>query len=384
MSRNPVNETSRRRCVQDPRSRSPLTGSWHLHRRATRATALTWGSTAPEIQPNRNERERYHLDDDRRLLLRLDDQCDLTLHYVTVDSPDHSRFLLCNNCVSQTAAVQCHDQGLSLCQTCFSNANDASRILLCNVSNNNSGYSFSPLFDLDSSSSSSSSSFIDPNWGSPFVPLPPNYGDSSSSFGIFQNFDNYTKNSSDRQVQKLQPDYLDIPKDSSCSGFDSYETKEIENICLSNFYDYKALFDLKECFTGDELILTDQIIINKITKHNADTKAEVLPSLSSVMSSVTHKDYNTEALADASCEDYKKNQMICAKAKEEINSNVEIFPKAFTQLDCGPSQLILTDVHDMSLWDDQTPASRAYDPQARLEALKRYFGKKEKRKYELL
>ncbi|KAH0876666.1 hypothetical protein HID58_064060 [Brassica napus] len=74
MSRNPVNETSRRRCVQDPRSRSPLTGSWHLHRRATRATALTWGSTAPEIQPNRNERERYHLDDDRRLLLRLDDQ----------------------------------------------------------------------------------------------------------------------------------------------------------------------------------------------------------------------------------------------------------------------------------------------------------------------
>lgn len=102
------------------------------------------------------------------------------------------------------------------------------------------------------------------------------------------------------------------------------------------------------------------------------------------MSSVTHKDYNTEALADASCEDYKKNQMICAKAKEEINSNVEIFPNAFTQLDCGPLQLTLTDVHDMSLWDDQTPASRAYDPQARLEALKRYFGKKEKRKYELL
>lgn len=139
-------------------------------------------------------------------------QCDLTLHYVTVDSPDHSRFLLCNNCVSQTAAVQCHDQGLSLCQTCFSNANDASRILLFKVSNNNSGYSFSPLFDLDSSSSSSSSPFIDPNWGSPFVPLPPNYGDSSSSYGIFQNFYNYTKNSSDHQVQKLQPDYLDIPK----------------------------------------------------------------------------------------------------------------------------------------------------------------------------
>ncbi|KAH0923594.1 hypothetical protein HID58_023612 [Brassica napus] len=36
--------------------------------------ALTWGSTAPEIQPNRNERERYHLDDDGRFLLRLDDQ----------------------------------------------------------------------------------------------------------------------------------------------------------------------------------------------------------------------------------------------------------------------------------------------------------------------
>ncbi|KAF2559406.1 hypothetical protein F2Q68_00013297 [Brassica cretica] len=52
----------------------PLTGSWHLHRRTTRATALTWGSTAPEIQPKHNERERYHLDDDGRLLLRLDDQ----------------------------------------------------------------------------------------------------------------------------------------------------------------------------------------------------------------------------------------------------------------------------------------------------------------------
>ncbi|CAF2312700.1 unnamed protein product [Brassica rapa subsp. narinosa] len=180
----------------------------------------------------------------------------------------------------------------------------------------------------------------------------------------------------------LQPDYLDIPKDSSCSGFDSYKTKEIENICLSNFDDYKALFDLKECFTADELILTDQLIDRIITKHNADTKAEkVIPSLSSVMSSVTHKDYNTEALANASCEDYKKNQMICAKAKDEINNNVEIFPNALTQLDRGPSQLILTDIHDMSLWDDQTPASRAYDPQARLEALKRYFAKKEKHKF---
>ncbi|KAH0896601.1 hypothetical protein HID58_046169 [Brassica napus] len=36
--------------------------------------ALTWGSTTPEIQPNRNERERYHLDDDGRFLLHLDDQ----------------------------------------------------------------------------------------------------------------------------------------------------------------------------------------------------------------------------------------------------------------------------------------------------------------------
>ncbi|XP_048599405.1 zinc finger protein HD1-like [Brassica napus] len=171
-------------------------------------------------------------------------------------------------------------------------------------------------------------------------------------------------------------------QDSSCSGFDSYKTKEIENICLSNFDDYKALFDLKECFTADELILTDQLIDRIITKHNADTKAEkVIPSLSSVMSSVTHKDYNTEALANASCEDYKKNQMICAKAKDEINNNVEIFPNALTQLDRGPSQLILTDIHDMSLWDDQTPASRAYDPQARLEALKRYFAKKEKHKF---
>ncbi|XP_018487844.1 putative zinc finger protein CONSTANS-LIKE 11 isoform X2 [Raphanus sativus] len=307
-------------------------------------------------------------------------QCDLTLHYVTVDSPDHSRFLLCNNCTSQTATVQCHDQGLSLCQKCFSNANDASRILLCNVSSNNSGYSFSPLFDIDSSSSSSSSSFIDLDWVSPFVPLPLSYGDSSSSIGIFQNFDNYTKNSIDHRVQKLQPDYLDVPKDSSCSGFDCYESKEIENICLINFDDYKAVFDLKECFTVDELILTDQLI-DKITKHNADTKAEVIPSLSSGVSSVTHKDYNTEALANASCEDYKKNQMICSKAKEEIHSNVEIFHNADIHFDCGPSQLTLTDVHDMSLWDDQTPASRAYDPQARLEALKRYFAKKEKRKF---
>ncbi|KAL0723938.1 hypothetical protein Bca4012_038537 [Brassica carinata] len=309
-------------------------------------------------------------------------QCDLTLHYVTVDSPDHSRFLLCNNCVSQTATVQCHDQGLCQCQTCFTNANDASRILLCNVSSNNSGYSFSPLLNLDSSSPSSSSSFIDLDWGSPFVPLPLSYGDSSSSFGIFQNFDNYTKNNIDRQVQKLHPDYLDIPKDSSCSGFDCYETKEIENICLSTFDNYKAVLDLKECFTADELILTDQLI-DKITKHNEETKAEVIPSLSSGVSSVTHKDHNTEALANASCEDYKKNQMICSKAKEEIHNNVEIFPNALIQLDCGPSQLTLTDVHDMSLWDDQTPASRAYDPQARLKALKRYFAKKEKRKYEL-
>ncbi|KAF8106448.1 hypothetical protein N665_0139s0042 [Sinapis alba] len=281
--------------------------------------------------------------------------CDCTLHYVTVDSPHHSRFLLCNNCVSQTAAVHCHDQRLSLSQTCFSNANDSSRILLCN---NDSGYSFSPLFDLDSSSSSSSSSsFIDLDWGySPFVPLPLSYRDSSSSFGTFQNFDNYTKNSIDHQVQKLHPDYLDIPKDSSCLGFDCYETKEIENICLNHFDDYKTLFDLQECFTADELILTDQLI-DRITKHNADTKTEVIPSLSSV----THQDYNTEALANASCEDYKKNQMISSKANEEINNNAEIFSNGLIQLDCEPS--------------------RAYDPQARLEALKRYFAKKEKRKF---
>lgn len=67
-------------------------------------------------------------------------------------------------------------------------------------------------------------------------------------------------------------------QDSSCSGFDCYESKEIENICLINFDDYKAVFDLKECFTVDELILTDQLI-DKITKHNADTKAEVLTNI---------------------------------------------------------------------------------------------------------
>lgn len=38
------------------------------------------------------------------------------------------------------------------------------------------------------------------------------------------------------------------------------------------------------------------------------------------MSSVTHKDYNTEDLANESCEDYKKNKMIFSKAKEEINN----------------------------------------------------------------
>lgn len=140
-------------------------------------------------------------------------QCDWTLHSVSLDNPEHSRFLLCNNCVSQAAVVQYLDKGLCLCQTCVSNANVISRFLLCNGSNKILGYSCPPDLDLDSSSSSSSSSFIDLNWGFPFVSLPLNNGDSSSiSSGIIQNFDNYTKNYSDHQVPMLQPDYLGIHK----------------------------------------------------------------------------------------------------------------------------------------------------------------------------
>lgn len=106
-----------------------------------------------------------------------------------------------------------------------------------------------------------------------------------------------------------------------------------------------------------------------------------MSSSSSGMSSVIHKDYNNiEALANASCQDYNENQMIgSSKAKEETNNNLGIFPNTLVQIDCGPSQLILTD--EMLQWEDQTLISdHIYNPRAREEALKRYFAKKKKRK----
>lgn len=147
-------------------------------------------------------------------LARICSQCDRKLHhYVTMDSPDHSRLLLCEKCVSQAADVQCLEQGLCLCQTCVPNATVTSRFPFCNVSNNHSGYSFPRDLDLDSFSSSLSSSLTDLSWGYPFVPLSPKNGDSSSSSSvIFQNFGNHTKNNSDQRVQMLQPDYMDNSK----------------------------------------------------------------------------------------------------------------------------------------------------------------------------
>lgn len=90
------------------------------------------------------------------------------------------------------------------------------------------------------------------------------------------------------------------------------------------------------------------------------------------MSSVIHKDYNSEALASASCED----QLIGTKTKEATNNNLGTFPNAIVQPDCGPSQLILID--EMLPWEDQIP--HAYNARARQEAVKRYFAKKKKRK----
>ncbi|KAF8049753.1 hypothetical protein N665_2124s0006 [Sinapis alba] len=300
-------------------------------------------------------------------------QCDRKFHhYVTMDSPDHSRLLLCEKCVLQAADAQCLEQGLCLCQTCVPNANVNSRFHFCNVSNNHSGYSVPRDLDLDSFSSSLSSSLTDLSWGYPFVPLPPKNGDSSSSSSIiFQNFDNHTKNISDQQVQILQPDDIDIPKDPSYSGLEGYETKDIENVWLNNFDDVKAVLDQKEYFSREELILTDQLI-DEIMKHNEETTTEVI-----------HKDYNIEALADASCEDYNKNQMIIgSKTKKEINNNnVGIFPNAHIDVECRPSQLILTDVDEMLPWQDQLLASPIYTPRDRLEAKKRYFEKKKKRKF---
>ncbi|RID48983.1 hypothetical protein BRARA_I05454 [Brassica rapa] len=306
-------------------------------------------------------------------LARICSQCDRKLHhYVTMDSPDHSRLLLCEKCVSQAADVQCLEQGLCLCQTCVPNATVTSRFPFCNVSNNHSGYSFPRDLDLDSFSSSLSSSLTDLSWGYHFGPLSPKNGDSSSSSSvIFQNFDNHTKNNSDQRVQMLQPDYMDNSKDFSYSGLEGYETKDIENVWLNNFDDNKAvLLDQKEYLYREELILTDQLI-DAIMKHNDETTTEVI-----------HTDYNIEALGNASCEDSNTNQMIQSKAKEETNNNVGIlFPNAHIHDECRPSQLILTDVDEMLPWDDQLLESPIYTPQYRLEAKKRYLEKKKKRKF---
>ncbi|XP_010484864.2 PREDICTED: zinc finger protein CONSTANS-LIKE 12-like [Camelina sativa] len=174
----------------------------------------------------------------------------------------------------------------------------------------------------------------------------------------------------------LRPGCLDIPKDSSYSGFNGYETKEdIENVFLNGFDVDEAV--LKEYDPNEDLILTDQLI-DELTKHNPETTStKIISSSSSGMSSVIHKDYTIEALANASSQDYYINQMIDAKAKEESN-NVAIFPNVLVQLDCGQSQLILTD--EMLPWENQIPVER-YTPEAREEAKKRYFEKKKKRKF---
>ncbi|CAH8368123.1 unnamed protein product [Eruca vesicaria subsp. sativa] len=287
-------------------------------------------------------------------LARVCSQCDRKFHhYVTMDSPDHSRLLLCEKCVLQAADAQCLEKGLCLCQT------------------------FPRDLDLDSFSSSSSYSFIhDHNLGFPFVPLPPKNGDSSSSSSIiFQNFDNYTKNTSDQRVQMLQPDDMDNSKGYSYSGMESYKTKDIENVCHNTFDEDKAVIDQKEYFSGEELILTDHLI-DEIMKYNAETNTEIMSGSSSVI----YKDYNIEALVNASCEDYNTNQMIGSKTKEETDNNVGIFHNAHIHDECRPSQLILTDVDEMLPWDDQLLGSPIYTPQNRLEAKKRYLEKKKKRK----
>ncbi|EOA36659.1 hypothetical protein CARUB_v10011948mg [Capsella rubella] len=314
-------------------------------------------------------------------LVRLCLQCDWRLHYETVKSHDDSRIPLCNNCVSQTAVVQCLDRGLCLCQTCFLNPNIFSRfcILQDGGSSYNSQYS---CLDFDSSnSSSSSSSVLDRNSPLSYGSLPLINEDSSSSFEFFQsNIDNYTKNSySDQQVPMLRPHSLNIPKDSSCSGFNSYETKEyIDNVLLNAFDgDEAVLLDLKEYNPNEDLILNDQLI-DELTKHNPEsTSTKIISSSSSGMSSVIHKDYSIGALANASSQDYYINQMNGSKAKEETN-DVAIFPNALVQLDCGQSQLILTD--EMLPWENRRRVQR-YTPEAREEAKKRYFEKKKKRKF---
>ncbi|CAH8251233.1 unnamed protein product [Arabidopsis lyrata] len=314
-------------------------------------------------------------------LARLCLQCDWKLHSKSpVNNYDYSRIPLCNNCNSQTAVVECLEQGLCLCQTCFSNPNVFSRfILLRNGSSDNSAYNC-PL-DLDSSSSSSSSSFIDRNWAFSLGSLPLNNEDSSSSFEILQIFENHTKNYSDQHVLTLQPDYLNIPKDSSCSSFKGYETKEdIENVLLNTFDGAEAVLDLKEYNLEEDLIVTNQLI-DELSKHNSEiTPTNIIQSSPSGMSSsLIQKDYSIEALANASSQDHYINQMIGSKAKEETN-NLAIFPNPLAQLDCGQTQLIFTD--EMLPWQNQTfvPVKRS-SPQDREEAKKRYFEKKKKRKF---
>ncbi|XP_019090958.1 PREDICTED: zinc finger protein CONSTANS-LIKE 12-like [Camelina sativa] len=214
-------------------------------------------------------------------LARLCLQCDWKLHYETVENHDKSRIPLCNNCVSETAVVQCLDKGLSLCQTCVLNPNIFSRFfLLQNGSNYNSAYN---CLDFDSSSSSCSSSFVDRNWPLSHGSLPLFNEDSSSSFEIFQRNENYTRNSySDQQVPMLRPGCLDIPKDSSYSGFNGYETKEdIENVFLNGFDGDEAV--LNEYNPNEDLILTDHLI-DELTKHNPETTStKVLTNITSIL-----------------------------------------------------------------------------------------------------
>ncbi|KAL1191445.1 putative amidase [Cardamine amara subsp. amara] len=308
-------------------------------------------------------------------LARLCLQCDWTFNSETLNKHDHSRIPLCNNCVSQTAVVQCLEQGLGLCQTCVSNPNVLSRFfLLRNVYNYNKlGFNFPLDIDLDSSSSSSSSSLVDRNWPLSFGSLPLNNEDSSSSFDIFQISENYTKNYSDQQVPMPQPDFLDIPKDSSCAGFNGYETKENKDNVLLNTFDVEhAILDQNFHIPEVDLFLPDPIM-DEITKQNANTTSTEIISSSS---SVIHKDYNIEALTNASSQDYYKNQMIGSKAKEETN-DLGRFPNALVQLDC---ELILTD--EMLSWEeDKIFVAPRYNPQAREEAKQRYFAKKKKRKF---
>lgn len=62
-------------------------------------------------------------------------------------------------------------------------------------------------------------------------------------------------------------------QDSPCLVFNSYESikEDIENVWLNNFSGDEVALDLKECFPGEDLILTE--LIDEI--HNAETSTEV-------------------------------------------------------------------------------------------------------------